>query len=75
MTKWLGFNRFFWVSIQFLRVNVKGPNKEEILKSWYDYFKELPGKHPKITDEKKIVTTNLDDIDLNIKTGHFTNSE
>ena len=54
---------------------LKGRNKEEKVKAWYHYFKELLGEYRKITDEKKTVTTILDDSDLNIKTFHFTNSD
>ena len=57
------------------RATLKGWNKEERVKNWYDYFKELLGKPPKITEEKETVTTILDNRDLNIKTHCFTSSE
>ena len=39
------------------RAILKGRNKKERVKNWYDYFKEVLGKPPKITDEKETVTS------------------
>ena len=57
------------------RANLKGRNKEETVKNWYGYFKELLGKPPKIINENENINTILDENELNIKTGPFTNSE
>lgn len=57
------------------RATLKEQNKEERVKHSYNYFKELLGKPRKITDQKQTVNRILDNSDLNIKTGHVTNSE
>ena len=57
------------------RAILKGRNKEERVKNWYGYFKELLGKPPKIINENENINTILDENELNIKTSPFTNSE
>ena len=57
------------------RAILKGRNKEERVKNWYGYFKELLDKAPKIINENENINTILDENELNIKTGPFTNSE
>ena len=54
---------------------MKGRNKEERVKNWHGYFKELLGKSPKIINENENINNVLDENELNIKTGSFTNSE
>ena len=54
---------------------LKGRSKEERVKNWYGYFKELLGKLPKVINENEHISTILDENELNIKTGPFTNSE
>ena len=57
------------------RAILKDRNKEEIVKNWHGYFKELLGKPPKIISENENINNVLDENELNIKTGPFTNSE
>lgn len=57
------------------RATLKEQNKEERVKHSYNYFKELLGKPRKITDQKQTVNRILDNSELNIKSGHVTNSE
>ena len=57
------------------RAILKGWNKEERVKNWYGYFKELLDKLPKIINENENINTILDENELNINAGHFTNSE
>ena len=54
---------------------MKSWKKEESVKNWYNYFKELLGKPPKIIIGNENINTILDKKELNIKTGLFTNSE
>ena len=54
---------------------MKGQKKEERVKNWHGYFKEPLGKPPKIINENKNINNILDENELNIKTGPFTNSE
>ena len=53
---------------------MKGRNKEERIKNWYGYFKELLGKPPKIINEHQNIDTIFDENELNIKADPFTNS-
>ena len=57
------------------RAILKGRNKEERVKNWHGYFKELLGKPPKIINENENINNVLDENELNIKTGLLTNSE
>ena len=57
------------------RAILKGWNKEERVKNWYGYFKELLDKLPKIINENENINTILDENELNINAGPFTNSE
>ena len=57
------------------RAILKCRNKEERVKNWHCYFKELLGKPPKIINENENINKVLDENELNIKTGPFTNSE
>ena len=57
------------------RAILKGRNKKERVKNWHGYFKELLGKPPKIINENQNINNVLDENELNIKTGPFTNSE
>ena len=54
---------------------MKGRNKEERVKNWYGYFKELLGKPTKIINKNENINTILDESELNIKTCRFTNAE
>ena len=56
------------------RAILKGRNKEERVKNWHGYFKELLGKPPKIINENENINNVLDENELNIKIGPFTNS-
>ena len=53
---------------------MKGRNKEERIKNWYGYFKELLGKPPKIINEHQNINTIFDENELNVKADPFTNS-
>ena len=57
------------------RAILKGRTIEERVKNWHGYFKELLGKPPKIINENENIYNVLDENELNIKTGPFTNSE
>ena len=57
------------------RAILKGRNKKERVKNWPGYFKELLGKPPKIINKNENINKFLDENELNIKTGPFTNSE
>ena len=57
------------------RAILKGRNKEERVKNWHGYFKELLGKPPKIINENENINNVLDENELNMKTVPFTNSE
>ena len=54
---------------------LKGRNKEERVKNWHGYFKELLGEPPKIINENENINNVLDENELTIKAGPFTNSE
>ena len=56
------------------RAILKGRNKKERVKNWYGYFKELLHKPPKIIIENENIRIILDENELDIKTGPFTNS-
>ena len=57
------------------RAILKGRNKEERVKNWHGYFKELLDKPPKIINENENINNVLEENKLNIKIGPFINSE
>ena len=47
---------------------MKDQNKEERVKNWHGYFKEMLGKPPKIINENENINNVLDENELDIKT-------
>ena len=49
---------------------MKGKSKEDRVNNWYNYFKELLGKQPKITNENEPIISILNEAEVDIKTDH-----